>query len=68
MAGVTPQQLGRSGITVSNLALGSWRTCERIPREAGMAVMRAAMEAGIDFLDEPQLRGGVTDSDPDGSA
>jgi L-glyceraldehyde 3-phosphate reductase len=52
VAGVTPRQLGRSGITVSNLALGSWRTFERIPRETGVAVMRAAMEAGIDFLDD----------------
>jgi len=52
MAGVTPRPLGRSGITVSNLALGSWRTFERIPRETGVAVMRAAMEAGVDFLDD----------------
>ena len=52
MAGVTPRELGRSGIAVSNLALGSWRTFERIPRETGVAVMRAAMEAGIDFLDD----------------
>jgi len=52
VAGVTPRQLGRSGITVSNLALGSWRNFERIPRETGVAVMRAAMEAGINFLDD----------------
>jgi aryl-alcohol dehydrogenase-like predicted oxidoreductase len=34
------------------MALGSWRTYERIPREQGVAVMRAAREAGIDFLDD----------------
>jgi aryl-alcohol dehydrogenase-like predicted oxidoreductase len=44
--------LGGSGIEVSALALGSWRTWERIPREQGIAVMHAAREAGIDFLDD----------------
>ena len=37
---------------VSRLALGSWRTFERIPREAGLAVMRAAREHGLNFLDD----------------
>ena len=44
--------LGSSGLEVSALALGSWRTYERIPREQGVAVMRAAQEQGIDFLDD----------------
>jgi aryl-alcohol dehydrogenase-like predicted oxidoreductase len=44
--------LGSSGIEVSRLSLGSWRTFERIPREDGVAVMRAAREAGINFLDD----------------
>ncbi len=44
--------LGRSGIEVSRVALGSWRTFERIPRSDGVAVMVAAREAGIDFLDD----------------
>ena len=34
------------------MSLGSWRTFERIPRDEGVAVMRAAQEAGIDFLDD----------------
>ena len=34
--------LGSSGLEVSVFALGSWRTFERIPREQGLAVMRAA--------------------------
>jgi aryl-alcohol dehydrogenase-like predicted oxidoreductase len=34
------------------MALGSWRTFERISRDDGLAVMRAAREAGIDFLDD----------------
>jgi L-glyceraldehyde 3-phosphate reductase len=44
--------LGRSGIQVSRLALGSWRTYERVSRGQGIQVMRAAREAGINFLDD----------------
>ena len=44
--------LGGSGIEVSIMALGSWRTFERITRDEGVAVMRAARDAGIDFLDD----------------
>jgi aryl-alcohol dehydrogenase-like predicted oxidoreductase len=44
--------LGASGLQVSRMALGSWRTFERISRERGLAVMRAAREAGITFLDD----------------
>jgi aryl-alcohol dehydrogenase-like predicted oxidoreductase len=42
---------GASGLEVSTLALGSWRTYERIPREQGVAVLDAAKAAGIDFLE-----------------
>jgi aryl-alcohol dehydrogenase-like predicted oxidoreductase len=34
------------------MSLGSWRTFERISREQGEAVMRAAREEGINFLDD----------------
>jgi aryl-alcohol dehydrogenase-like predicted oxidoreductase len=44
--------LGRSGLHVSRLALGSWRTYERISRDQGVRVMLAAREAGINFLDD----------------
>ncbi|MGH3150131.1 MAG: aldo/keto reductase [Streptosporangiaceae bacterium] len=44
--------LGASGIRVSRLALGSWRTYDRIGREQGIAVMRTAREAGLNFLDD----------------
>ena len=44
--------LGRSELMVSRMALGSWRTYERISREQGLAVMRAGREAGITFLDD----------------
>jgi aryl-alcohol dehydrogenase-like predicted oxidoreductase len=46
------QPLGRSQLHVSRLALGSWRTFERIPREDGLAVMRAAREHDFNFLDD----------------
>jgi len=44
--------LGGSGLSVSTLALGSWRTFERMSRDDGVAVMTAAREVGIDFLDD----------------
>jgi aryl-alcohol dehydrogenase-like predicted oxidoreductase len=46
------QILGRSELEVSRLSLGSWRTFERIPREDGLAVMRAARDHGFNFLDD----------------
>jgi aryl-alcohol dehydrogenase-like predicted oxidoreductase len=46
------RRLGSSELDVSVLSLGSWRTYERIPREQALAVLRAAREAGIDFLDD----------------
>jgi len=47
-----PAPLGRSGIEVSRLALGSWRTFERLSPDEGLAVMVAARDAGITFLDD----------------
>jgi aryl-alcohol dehydrogenase-like predicted oxidoreductase len=44
--------LGSSGIDVSALALGSWRTYDRMTRQEGVAVMTAAREAGITLLDD----------------
>ena len=44
--------LGRSQLTVSPLALGSWRTFERIGADAGLSVMLAARDVGITFLDD----------------
>src|SRR5450631_3121573 len=46
------RQLGSSGIDVSVLSLGSWMTFEHIPIEQGVAVMRAARDVGINFLDD----------------
>jgi aryl-alcohol dehydrogenase-like predicted oxidoreductase len=52
VSGLPHRALGASGIEVSPVALGSWRTYERIPREQGVAVMRAARDRGINFLDD----------------
>jgi aryl-alcohol dehydrogenase-like predicted oxidoreductase len=46
------RRLGASDLEVSRLSLGSWRTFERISREDGLAVMQAAREHGINFLDD----------------
>ncbi len=52
MERLSTRPLGNSGIDVSVLALGSWRTYERISREQGLSVMRAAKECGVTFLDD----------------
>lgn len=52
MTALARRPLGSSGIDVSVMSLGSWRTFERMPREQGVAIMQAARTAGIDFLDD----------------
>jgi aryl-alcohol dehydrogenase-like predicted oxidoreductase len=37
---------------VSAMSLGSWRTFEHLPAEAGIAVLRAARDEGITFFDD----------------
>ncbi len=49
---LSPRPLGSSGIEVSALSLGSWRTYERLPRDTGVAIMRAARGEGINFFDD----------------
>jgi L-glyceraldehyde 3-phosphate reductase len=51
MAAVPHRPLGSSELSVSVLALGSWRTYERMSREAGVAVLQEARACGIDFLE-----------------
>ncbi|MGA8922217.1 MAG: aldo/keto reductase [Candidatus Dormiibacterota bacterium] len=52
MSALERRPLGISGLLVSELSLGSWRTYERIPREVGIAVMTRARDLGINFLDD----------------
>ena len=47
-----PRPLGSSGMDVSALSLGSWRTFEHLPAETGVAIVRAAREEGISFFDD----------------
>jgi aryl-alcohol dehydrogenase-like predicted oxidoreductase len=49
---LSPRPLGSSGLDVSALSLGSWRTFERLPAETGAAILRAAREEGISFFDD----------------
>ena len=51
MSALPRHPLGASGLEVSVFALGSWRTYERISREEGVAVLQAARDGGIDFLE-----------------
>ncbi len=46
------KRLAHSDLEVSVLSLGSWLTFERLPRETGLTIMRAAQQAGITFLDD----------------
>jgi aryl-alcohol dehydrogenase-like predicted oxidoreductase len=50
--GVAPRPLGSSGLHVSALSLGSWRTYERLPAETGIHIIRAACDEGITFFDD----------------
>jgi L-glyceraldehyde 3-phosphate reductase len=49
---LSSRPLGSSGINVSPLSLGSWRTYERLPAETGVAILREARDEGIDFFDD----------------
>jgi len=49
---LSPRPLGSSGVDVSALSLGSWRTFEHLPAETGVAILRAAREEGISFFDD----------------
>jgi L-glyceraldehyde 3-phosphate reductase len=44
--------LGNSGIRVSAFSLGSWNTFEFMSERDGLSVMKAAVDSGINFLDD----------------
>jgi aryl-alcohol dehydrogenase-like predicted oxidoreductase len=46
------RRLGNSSLEVSQIALGSWRTFERMDRADGERVLDHALRCGIDFLDD----------------
>ncbi len=47
-----PRPLGASGMEVSAMSLGSWRTFEHLPKEEGAAILAAAAAEGINFFDD----------------
>jgi aryl-alcohol dehydrogenase-like predicted oxidoreductase len=47
-----PRPLGLSGLHVSAMSLGSWRTFEHLPKQAGAAILAAAIQEGINFFDD----------------
>jgi L-glyceraldehyde 3-phosphate reductase len=49
---VPHRRLGGSSLSVSRIALGSWRTFERMDRAGAERVLDHALRAGIDFLDD----------------
>ena len=49
---VPHRRLGDSPLEVSQIALGSWRTFERMDRADGERVLDHALRRGIDFLDD----------------
>jgi aryl-alcohol dehydrogenase-like predicted oxidoreductase len=52
MATLEQRPLGSSGLEVSVMSLGSWRTFERIGFDRSVEVMRTARDVGITFLDD----------------
>jgi L-glyceraldehyde 3-phosphate reductase len=47
-----PRPLGASGLEVSALSLGSWRTFEHVGDQTGTAILAAARDEGINFFDD----------------
>lgn len=49
------RHLGRTGIHVSELSLGSWITFKnQVDVDAAVAIMTAAYEAGVNFFDNAE--------------
>ena len=52
------RQLGRSGLKVSELCLGTMNFGSRTSPQAAQDILSAAMEAGINFIDTANQYGG----------
>ncbi|HTU97451.1 MAG TPA: aldo/keto reductase [Solirubrobacteraceae bacterium] len=52
MASLPHHRLGTSSLSVSRIALGSWRTFERMDRADAERLLDHALRSGIDFLDD----------------
>jgi aryl-alcohol dehydrogenase-like predicted oxidoreductase len=51
-SGLPHHRLGASSLSVSRIALGSWRTFERMDRADAERVLDHALRSGIDFFDD----------------
>ena len=50
------RHLGKAGIQVSELSLGSWVTFnDKTGADASMAMMSAAYDAGVNFFDNAEI-------------
>src|SRR6516162_1825115 len=47
-----PRPLGSSGMEVSAMSLGSWRTFEHLSQDTGAAILATAAGEGINFFDD----------------
>ena len=54
------RRLGRSGLTLSTVGLGSWLTFNDGDQERANSIHRAAVESGINFFDTANAYGGGT--------
>ena len=61
------RQLGRSGLKVSELCLGTMNFGSRTSPEAAQDILSAAMEAGINFIDTANQYGGDSGCRHDGN-
>jgi len=52
MSPIASTRLGESSLTVSRIALGSWPTFERLPRDAAEQLLAHALAQGVSFLDD----------------
>tara|TARA_R110000824_G_scaffold7892_3_gene35751 strand:+ start:101362 stop:102330 length:969 start_codon:yes stop_codon:yes gene_type:complete len=46
------KRLGNANVNVSAFSLGSWNTFEFMPEDEALSVMKTAIDAGINFLDD----------------
>ena len=61
------RRLGRSGLQVSELSLGSWVTYgNQVDESAAMETLSAARDAGVNFFDNAEVYAGGTSETLDG--
>lgn len=46
------RSIGRSGLSVSAMSVGSWLTLDHVEPDVGLEVLRTAIEAGVTFFDD----------------